>query len=174
MSPSPITRASPTSQPSGQPGTPSGPGWPGQATPAAWQAAAQAWQDLGWPHGAAYACWQRAEALLSAGQPRPAAAALQAAATAADGHAPLLAQIRTLAQRARIPLPTPPDTPAEQPHRPVAPAPYRLTERELAVLRLLADGYANAQIGAELFISPKTTSVHVTSILRKLGVTGRV
>ena len=55
-----------------------------------------------------------------------------------------------------------------------APAPYRLTERELAVLRLLAVGRTNAQIGAELFISPKTASVHVTSILRKLGVAGRV
>jgi len=56
----------------------------------------------------------------------------------------------------------------------VADAPYQLTERELAVLRLLAAGYTNAQIGAELFISAKTASVHVTSILRKLGVAGRV
>jgi len=32
---------------------------------------------------------------------------------------------------------------------------------------------ANAQIGAELYISPKTASVHVTSILRRLGVSGR-
>ena len=29
-------------------------------------------------------------------------------------------------------------------------------------------------IGAELFISPKTAGVHVSNILRKLGVTGRV
>jgi DNA-binding NarL/FixJ family response regulator len=42
------------------------------------------------------------------------------------------------------------------------------------VLRLLAAGCTNAQIGAELYISPKTASVHVTSILRKLGVSGRV
>jgi DNA-binding NarL/FixJ family response regulator len=42
------------------------------------------------------------------------------------------------------------------------------------VLRLLATGRTNAQIGAELFISPKTASVHVTNILRKLGVTTRV
>ncbi len=146
----------------------------GASDAAAWQAAAQAWQDLGWPHRAAYAWWRRAETLLSAGQSRPAATALQAAAAAADGHAPLLAEIRTLAQRARIPLPTRPATPAGPPRRPVADAPYRLTERELAVLRLLAAGYTNAQIGAELFISPKTTSVHVTSILRKLGVAGRV
>jgi DNA-binding CsgD family transcriptional regulator len=42
------------------------------------------------------------------------------------------------------------------------------------VLRLAAAGHTNAQIGAELYISAKTASVHVTSILRKLGVTGRV
>ena len=60
---------------------------------------------------------------------------------------------------------------------PASPRPagrYGLTDRELVVLRLLAAGLTNAQIGAELFISPKTASVHVTSILRKLGVAGRV
>ena len=51
---------------------------------------------------------------------------------------------------------------------------YGLTGRELAVLRLLAAGRTNAQIGAELYISPKTAGVHVSSILRKLGVSGRV
>jgi DNA-binding NarL/FixJ family response regulator len=45
---------------------------------------------------------------------------------------------------------------------------------QLLVLRLLGAGRTNAQIGAELYISPKTASVHVTSILRKLGVTSRV
>jgi DNA-binding NarL/FixJ family response regulator len=49
-----------------------------------------------------------------------------------------------------------------------------LTDRELAVLRLLADGKTNAEIGAALFMSAKTASVHVTHILRKLGVTTRV
>ena len=42
------------------------------------------------------------------------------------------------------------------------------------MLRLLAAGRTNAQIGAELYISPSTAGVHVTSILRKLGVSGRV
>jgi hypothetical protein len=55
----------------------------GVSDPAAWQLAAQAWQDLGWPHRAGYAWWRRAEALLSPGRPRPAATALQAAAAAA-------------------------------------------------------------------------------------------
>jgi DNA-binding NarL/FixJ family response regulator len=43
----------------------------------------------------------------------------------------------------------------------------------LAVLRLLGEGLTNTQIGSALFISPKTASVHVTHILRKLGVTTR-
>ena len=42
------------------------------------------------------------------------------------------------------------------------------------MLRLLAAGRTNAQIGAELYISQSTASVHVTSILRKLGVSSRV
>ena len=54
------------------------------------------------------------------------------------------------------------------------PSLYGLTARELAVLRLVAAGRTNAQIGAELYISPKTAGVHVTNILRKLGVTNRV
>jgi DNA-binding NarL/FixJ family response regulator len=49
-----------------------------------------------------------------------------------------------------------------------------LTSRELDVLRLLAAGRTNAQIGAELYISPTTAGVHVGNILRKLGVSGRV
>jgi DNA-binding CsgD family transcriptional regulator len=139
----------------------------------AWRAAAKAWEEMGCPHRAGYAWWRHAEAQLAAGQPTAAAApALRAATAAADGHAPLLAQIRALAQWARIPL-HPPD-PATQAPPPDAPAPYRLTERELAVLRLLAAGHTNGQIGAELFISPKTAGVHVTNILRKLGVTNRV
>ena len=147
----------------------------GAADPAAWGAAARSWQDLGCPHRAGYAWWRQAEAQLDAGQPASAAApALRAAAAAADGHAPLLAQIRTLAQRARIPLQAPRRHPGDGPPSAGARAPYGLTGRELAVLRLLAAGRTNAQIGAELYISPKTASVHVTSILRKLGVSGRV
>jgi len=147
----------------------------GASDPAAWRAAAKTWEDLGWPHRAGYAWWRRAEAQLNAGQPAAAAAtALRAAAAAADGHAPLLAQIRALAQRARIPLPSSPGDPAQATPAPEATAPYRLTERELAVLQLLAAGRTNAQIGAELYISAKTASVHVTGILRKLGVANRV
>jgi hypothetical protein len=115
----------------------------GASDPAAWRAAAKTWEDLGWPHRAGYAWWRHAEAQLTAGQPAAAAAtALRAAAAAADGHAPLLAQIRALAQRARIPLPSSPGDPAQATPAPETTAPYRLTERELAVLQLLAAGTA--------------------------------
>ena len=49
-----------------------------------------------------------------------------------------------------------------------------LTPRELEVLRLLAAGYTNPQIGEALYISRKTASHHVSSVLAKLGVTTRV
>jgi DNA-binding CsgD family transcriptional regulator/transcriptional regulator with XRE-family HTH domain/tetratricopeptide (TPR) repeat protein len=147
----------------------------GPSDPAAWRGAAKAWQDLGCPHRAGYARWRQAQAQLDAGQPATAVAtALRAAAAAADGHAPLLAQIRLLAERARIPLQAPATTLGKAPPPAEMPAPRGLTGRELAVLRLLAAGRTNAQIGAELYISPRTAGVHVSNILRKLGVTGRV
>jgi DNA-binding NarL/FixJ family response regulator len=49
-----------------------------------------------------------------------------------------------------------------------------LTSRELEVLRLVAAGLSNREIGGELFISAKTASVHVSNILAKLGVSSRV
>jgi DNA-binding CsgD family transcriptional regulator len=146
----------------------------GASEPAAWSSAAQTWDNFGCPHRAGYARWRQAQAQLDAGQPgAAAAAALQAAAVAADGHAPLLSQVRMLAERTRIPLRPPEAAPGTSPSA-EASAAYGLTNRELVVLRLLAAGRTNAQIGAELYISPKTASVHVTSILRKLGVSGRV
>jgi DNA-binding NarL/FixJ family response regulator len=50
---------------------------------------------------------------------------------------------------------------------------FGLTEREVEVLGLVAAGRSNPQIAAELFISPKTASVHVSNILSKLNVTSR-
>jgi DNA-binding CsgD family transcriptional regulator/tetratricopeptide (TPR) repeat protein len=146
----------------------------GVGDPEVWRRAAKSWEGLGCPHRAGYAWWRQAQAQLDSGQPPAAAAtALRAAEAAADGHAPLLAQIRQLAERARIPLQSTSAAPSEA--RPSAvPQSYGLTDRELAVLRLLAAGRTNAQIGAELYISPKTASVHVSSIFRKLGVSSRV
>jgi len=45
---------------------------------------------------------------------------------------------------------------------------------ELTVLSLVAEGHTNREIGASLFISEKTASVHVSRILAKLGVRSRV
>jgi DNA-binding NarL/FixJ family response regulator len=42
------------------------------------------------------------------------------------------------------------------------------------VLGLVSAGRSNGQIASALFISPKTASVHVSNILAKLGVSGRV
>ena len=53
-------------------------------------------------------------------------------------------------------------------------APFGLTDREREVLSLVAAGRSNGQIATALFISPKTASVHVSNILAKLGVSGRV
>lgn len=75
----------------------------------------------------------------------------------------VLAEARDFAQRSRLILPD-----AER-----QPAMFELTSRELEVLRLLAAGRSNRQIGSDLFLSPKTVSVHVSHILTKMGVAGR-
>ena len=48
-----------------------------------------------------------------------------------------------------------------------------ITAREAEVLELVARGYTNREIGESLYVSAKTASVHVTNILRKLGVSSR-
>jgi len=49
-----------------------------------------------------------------------------------------------------------------------------LTAREEEVLRRVAAGSTNRQIAEALFISESTAGVHVSNILRKLGVSNRV
>ena len=67
--------------------------------------------------------------------------------------------------------------PAASPHAvkpPLQPTyPRELTEREVEVLRLVAQGLTNAQIAEHLVISPYTVNNHMRSILGKLGVTTR-
>jgi DNA-binding NarL/FixJ family response regulator len=58
----------------------------------------------------------------------------------------------------------------EQPQLP----PLPLSDRELEVLKLVADGKTNQEIGEELFIGPSTARNHISSILMKLQVDNRV
>jgi two-component system response regulator DevR len=50
----------------------------------------------------------------------------------------------------------------------------QLTERELKILDLIADGMTNREIGETLFLSEKTVKHHVSDILSKLGISRRV
>lgn len=52
-------------------------------------------------------------------------------------------------------------------------SPEALTQREIEVLRLLAQGLANKEIARELGIGEKTVKTHVSNILSKLGVLSR-
>lgn len=128
--------------------------------PAAWQRAVD-----GFAHGDVYErarCRLRlAEALLAAGRPQEAAREAGLAHREADrlGAAPLRERLDDLVRRAR---------PADTGDRAT-----QLTAREQEVLRLLARGRSNRQIGEELFITAKTASVHVSNILAKLEAASR-
>lgn len=54
-----------------------------------------------------------------------------------------------------------------------APSGEELSERELEVLRLMAKGAANKEIGAELSIAQSTVKTHISTIFQKLGVSDR-
>jgi DNA-binding CsgD family transcriptional regulator len=116
--------------------------------------------------------WRLAEALVEAGRRDEATAVWSAARDTADRlqAAPLGAALDDLARRARLD----PGNRAGHGRGPVSASPFAsLTERELEVLRLLARGRSNREIGAELFITAKTASVHVSNILAKLGAASR-
>jgi DNA-binding CsgD family transcriptional regulator len=95
----------------------------------------------------------------------------QAAVTLGAG--PLRREIELLAQRGRLHLEEPVDTTASPQVSPSPAASPGLTQREVEVLTLIAEGSTNRQIGQALFITPKTASVHVSRILAKPRVAGR-
>jgi DNA-binding CsgD family transcriptional regulator len=142
-----------------------------------WEAAATIWRGIDRAYELAYCLLRLTEIHALAGNRDAAERAVTEAHALATriGAAPLIEQAEQLARQARLSLGA---EPAAQVPTPDAPedklAPYALTPRELDVLLMLADGRSNPEIAKELFISPKTASVHVSNILGKLGVSGRV
>ncbi|WP_405805880.1 AAA family ATPase [Streptomyces sp. NBC_00210] len=143
----------------------------GEDTAVDWAEAGAAFEAVERPYDLARVRHRWAEALLQSDRAVAGDLLRQAAATAKKlGARPLSEDIALLAQRARISLMDAPTPPAAAPAQ--GPA-LGLTRREEDVLRLVAAGRSNRQIAQELFISPKTASVHVSNILSKLGVSGR-
>lgn len=130
---------------------------------AAWGRAVAAF-DYGDAYELARCRFRHAEALLTAERREEAAAEAAAVRETAVrlGAGPLLERVDALTRRGRLA-----DTSS------AADRTSPLTAREQDVLRLLARGRSNRQIGEELFISGKTASVHVSNILAKLGAASR-
>lgn len=173
----------------------------GTDTPGHWARAAEAFGPLDRPYELAQIHRRWAESLLIApGDRSTATALLHRAREVANrlGARPLAEAVEQLAARARITLdgsgaaPGPDagihpavlaavpaqgslDRPAADEQDPAiaAVASFGLTPREQDVHRLVAAGHTNRRIAEELFISPKTASVHVSNILAKLGVSSR-
>lgn len=57
--------------------------------------------------------------------------------------------------------------------RPTPPPSVGLTERELSILRLVAEGLSNLDIASRLFVTEQTVKFHLSNIYRKLGVGNR-
>jgi DNA-binding CsgD family transcriptional regulator len=132
----------------------------------AWDEAAGAWAGVSEPYPRARALLHAAEGALAGGDREGAADRLREAAALAAGlgAGSLAGEIALLARRGRIVLDSSSAAGA---------AGFGLTSRELEVLRLVAAGCSNRDIANELFISPKTASVHVSNILGKLGAASR-
>jgi DNA-binding CsgD family transcriptional regulator len=131
----------------------------------AWQAAVTEF-DYGAVYEQAICRWRLAAALLAADRRDEAAEHLRAVDGIAErlGARPLREAVRKLAKRGRIPL-------GELAVVRDVVDPF--TPRERSVLRLVALGRTNRQVGEELFISEKTVSVHLTRIMAKLGAARR-
>jgi DNA-binding NarL/FixJ family response regulator len=140
----------------------------GANTPEAWEKALAEFGP-GYVYETARTQWRLAEALALSGRHREAADVWEAAAATAEKlrAAPLRAALEDLARRLGL-------APHGSGGRDAAAGTLAaLTPREQEVLRLMARGLSNRQIGEQLFISQKTASVHVSNILAKLGAATR-
>ena len=134
--------------------------------PAAWRAVWSPDQEHPGPaHLRPYAGLRLAQHLIAQRERVEARQVLTEAADLAEqiGAALLSERLAALSQRAGLGHATRSETEALA----------SLTPRELEVLELVAAGRSNGDIGAALFISTKTASVHVSNILAKLGVASR-
>jgi DNA-binding NarL/FixJ family response regulator len=139
---------------------------------ARWPDAVGAARDSGDPYLLTYALVHAARDAIQAGDRDRAEVPLaEAAQLAAEiGAESMLGQARDLARRARLRLAaTDSAARSEEPDLDS----FGLTDREREVLDLVAAGRSNPQIAGELFISPKTASVHVSHIISKLNVSSR-
>jgi DNA-binding NarL/FixJ family response regulator len=143
----------------------------GKGSPDGWERVLAAFGP-GYVYETARTQLRLAEALVEAGRRDEAAAVWRAARDTASRlrAAPLGAALDDLARRARLD----PANRGGHGHGPGGRSPLAaLTDREREVLTLLARGRSNREIGTELFITPKTASVHVSNILSKLGASSR-
>jgi DNA-binding CsgD family transcriptional regulator len=155
----------------------------GKSSPAAWERVLAEFGP-GYVYETARTQWRLAEALVEAGRRDEAAAVWRVARGTASRlrAAPLGAALDDLARRARLD----PGNGTSAGNGTLAGNGSRhrsgsagrsplgaLTDREREVLSLLARGMSNREIAAELFITPKTASVHVSNILGKLGAASR-
>nr|WP_230416105.1 response regulator transcription factor [Micromonospora tarapacensis] len=138
---------------------------PGADPLGAARAAVAAWRTAGQPGELARTLLAYAETAAGAGERDEVVAAVTEATALADGLGAtrLAERAATLARRVGLR--------GAGRGRPGA---ELLTEREREVLRLVAEGHSNSRIAEQLFISPKTASVHVSRIIAKLDVTNRV
>jgi DNA-binding CsgD family transcriptional regulator/tetratricopeptide (TPR) repeat protein len=151
--------------------------------PETWTTVASAFEELGYRPQVAEIRYREAAASLRQGNRERARQALGVAhSSALDlGMVPLARRIMALAKAGRLDLAateavaTDAIPAGDADARSTTPAgeSWGLTEREREVLALVAAGRTNGQIGAALFISTKTASVHVTHILDKMGVSSR-
>ncbi len=146
----------------------------GESNPDQWASIAAQWDTLHFAFPAAVARYREAEAVLRGrGGRARAAAVVRAALTTAERleAAPLSARLRRLAERGRLDLTEPA---ADRPAPPDVFSQLGVSTREREVLDLIAAGRTNRQIAHQLYISEKTASVHVSHLLRKLGVGTRI